>query len=625
MYMRFPVRPTSCSPQLLPAFSQESTPQHSNNPRASSESVAESMIREFKYDPEDKTPPKRRMKAAAGAIASMVEGNPGPSSTAPGKRKTVTDVAVSTLELDIDQQEAQQEVDQARAQASVEKGETFKYQGPPTSPTPHAQDSTAMLVDTEKILATDRVTLGAADHDVDEVYGRNILVRRNLLRTEEAMSGDDSQNDDYGSAACFLESDAQRRFEENKRLTVRSEHTEPSLSGHEDDVDESTPELQIEVPQPSHTSLNTLEPGVWIGQTNLQTRLQSTFSEAPTSSEDDAGGAEPSRMIGSVFGANMAENQSQLKGARPLASNEYGKPDAVDRSAHLSTTTLNLRTQFHPLSALTTHDLVTVWSHILAHLSPIREVDSTRDRLAEQSTASLPAPLQTESGKPPSTAASSSVLSSDTGCVSTWCSIVWNILVWAVPLAFLAGALHSLATTRALREMPLDLFTAQSKTMYSEDGSANMTMACMNGHAVGFNVSVVPGTTLGAGETEPKSWNFLYDWRADGEILSANVGVVRDIVSVMALPSFGQAVLQSMGFLGLFAAIFWLVKCFLSAVSRCWHWREDGNLFWTRTLLRHFDGGRLAAELILSGIVSAVIWATASRVLPARVLPAMSV
>jgi hypothetical protein len=248
-------------------------------------------------------------------------------------------------------------------------------------------------------------------------------------------------------------------------------------------------------------------------------------------------------------------------------------------------------------------------------LSPIREVDSSRGLWPEQSDASPAAPLQTENEKPPSTAASSPGSSFDAGCVSKWCSIVWNILAWVVPLAFLAGALHSLATTRTFHEIPPDLFTAESRTIHSEKGSGNLTMAWMNGHAIGFNVPAVLNTTVGAGEAEPKSWTFLFNWRAEGEILSADAGAANGTKSAVPLPSFGQDLLRSMGFFGLFAAVFWLVRSFLSAVSRCWHWREDDDLFWTRTLLHQFDRGRLWAELTLSAVVSAAVWAAASRAL----------
>lgn len=571
------------------------------------------MTKEFKYNPDDKIPPKRRMKAVAEAVAFTVKGDPGPASTAPCMRMPVALVAVPAFALDVDQEEAQQKLGQARAQADLEKSETLKSEGScATSSASHAPEVTAELADME-ILTANRVTLGTAHSSVNAVYGRNTLARRNLLRTDNASLGDDSSDDDDGPAACFLKSDAQRRFEENKRLTVLSEHTEPSSSGRGDDVGDSIPGFRIE--QPNLTALNIVEPGVWMGQSALRKGPQSTFSEPPSPLEDDVGQAGPSRMAESFFLADISKAQPQFEDVSPIESNDLVAPDAVDRSRNPSAVVVSPERQIRPLPATPTPAVVRAGSSIPVHLSPIREVDSSRGLWPEQSDASPAAPLQTKNEKPPSTAASSPGSSFDAGCVSKWCSIVWNILAWVVPLAFLAGALHSLATTRTFHEIPPDLFTAESRTIHSEKGSGNLTMAWMNGHAIGFNVPAVLNTTVGAGEAEPKSWTFLFNWRAEGEILSADAGAANGTKSAVPLPSFGQDLLRSMGFFGLFAAVFWLVRSFLSAVSRCWHWREDDGLFWTRTLLHQFDRGRLWAELTLSAVVSAAVWAAASRAL----------
>jgi hypothetical protein len=107
--------------------------------------------------------------------------------------------------------------------------------------------------------------------------------------------------------------------------------------------------------------------------------------------------------------------------------------------------------------------------------------------------------------------------------------------------------------------MPPDLFIAESKTLRSENGSSNLTMAWMNEHAVGFNVTAIVNATLKPSESAPNNWSFLLDWSADGEMLSANAAAVSEKVSAMPLPSLGKGFVRSMGFLGLFAAIFWLV------------------------------------------------------------------
>ena len=613
MNRRLPVRPTPSSPRLLAAFNPEPIPKHQViDPRSSSEYIAESMTKEFKYDPDDKTPPKRRMKAVAETVISMMEGDPGPSSTSLGRPEPIARVTVPAAMLEVDQQEAQQKLEQARAQAGLEKAEVLKSEEPLAL---HELDVTAKLANMEAIITANRVILGTADDSKDAVPDRNTLARRNLLRTDETNLDDDRTEEDDGPAAYFLNSDAQRHFEENKRLTILSEHTEPSSSGRGDDVDGPSAGFWIE--QPKLTPLNIVEPGVWVGQSNLRNGLQFDPSRPPSPLKNDVGEAGPSRIAESFFSANVSKPQQQYEEVSPVELNDSHEVDAIDRGQYPTAVIANPGPQHHPLPAPPKPAVVRAGTDSPLYLSPIREVDSSRDLLPERSDASPLAPLQTESEKPPSTAVSSSISSSAAGCVSKWCSIVWKVLAWAIPLTFLAGALYSLATTRTFHEMPPDLFTAVSKTLQSENagGSGNLTMEWMDRHAVGFNVSAVLNTTLDAGETGSKSWSFLFDWKADEAMLGADAVTASRKVSAMPLPSFGQEFLRSMGFLGLFAAIFWLVRCILSAVSRCWHWREDSNLFWTRTLLRQFDGGRLWADLTLSAVVSAVVWAAASRAL----------
>ncbi|KAF3043028.1 hypothetical protein E8E11_003818 [Didymella keratinophila] len=200
MNRRLPVRPTPCSPRLLPAFNPEPIPkQHIINPRASSESIAESMTKEFKYNPDDKTPPERRMKAVAEAVTSIREGDP--SSTSPCKREPISQVVVPAAKPDVDQPEAEQKLEQARAQAGLEKAEVLKLDEPPAS---HALDVTAKLVGMETILTTNIVIPGTANNSTDAVCGRNTLARRNLLRTDESILVDDSLDEDDGPAACSL-------------------------------------------------------------------------------------------------------------------------------------------------------------------------------------------------------------------------------------------------------------------------------------------------------------------------------------------------------------------------------------------------------------------------------------
>lgn len=170
-----------------------------------------------------------------------------------------------------------------------------------------------------------------------------------------------------------------------------------------------------------------------------------------------------------------------------------------------------------------------------------------------------PVPIPTENEKP----------ASSTGYTSKLCAVIWYVLAWAIPSAFLAAALYNMATTRTYSEMPPDLFTAESKTLHSENGSSNLTIAWISGHAVSFIVSTIVNITLKSSERVPNNWSFLPDWSAAGEGLTANAAVQAEKVSAMPLPSFSESFLRSMGLFGLFAVTWYLVSSLLECVSRC--------------------------------------------------------
>lgn len=106
---------------MLPTFKPEPVEeQQVINPIASSESIAESMTKEFMYDPDSKDPPKRRIKSAAEAFEYMIEGKKVQNLTTPCNSTPVTHVAIPTPKLDLDR-EARRKLEQARAQAGVRR------------------------------------------------------------------------------------------------------------------------------------------------------------------------------------------------------------------------------------------------------------------------------------------------------------------------------------------------------------------------------------------------------------------------------------------------------------------------------------------------------------------------
>ncbi|KAF3044609.1 hypothetical protein E8E12_002992 [Didymella heteroderae] len=302
-------------------------------------------------------------------------------------------------------------------------------------------------------------------------------------------------------------------------------HTEPSSNGRGDDVAGSPSGFRIE--QPNCSALNVVEPGIWMGQNNLRKGTHSTFSEPPSPLEDGLGEAGSSRAAEFFFSSDASMTQPPPGDISPVESNGFSLPDAADLEQYPSAISTSPEPLPYPLPAPPPTAATSAWSSRIVHLSPIQEVDSSRDLEAGSPDASPPAPMQTESEKPPpvtpSAASFSSVSSSAAGCVSKCYSITWYILAWAVPFAFLSAALYSLATTRTFKEMPPGVFTAESKTFRSENGNGNLTVAWMKGHAVELNMSLILNTTLDAGATGSKNLSFLFEWRADGEIISVDV------------------------------------------------------------------------------------------------------
>lgn len=499
----------------------------------STDSIAESMTKEFRYNPSDKTPPKRRMRAVAGAVKSAVTGD-------------------------------------ADITASPDK----------------------------------------------------VLVADYSFRTGHEDHCEDDSEDGYGPAGWFLKSDMQRQIEENWRLTILSEHTEPSSSQEDDARSLADSSSKFRMEQQNLSALNIVEPGAWMGQNFSRKAAYCPSQEQQDPFEDWGciGAAESSRVDEtSVFPAEQPDNRLRVEGGSPAELDGSPVADVASSSQHPSAMMENPGAQLHSVQAAPVSALTREQSSSPVHLSPIREVDSPSDLLPALPDTSAPVPLQAENEKAPPVSThgktESSELSSSEGRAGRFCSIVLYVLAWALPLTFLATAMYSMATARsskALNEVPQGLFSAESRTVHSENGSGKLTMVWVDGHTVGFDVSAIVSTTLEPNIAGSNSWRFLFDWGADGAELSANAGAAGRLASVMPLPSFGDGFLRNMGFLGLYAAIAWLVNLLFSSVSRCWHTREDGNVFWTRALLRRFDGRRRSGSLSLAAVVSAAVWSAVS-------------
>lgn len=574
----------------------------------STDSIADSMTKEFIYDPNDKTPPKRRMKVVADAVKSAIDGTAGPSSTSTARSQPVVQLEAPESRLQIERQRLCQRMQEQRGtRLRFETGDSSRSARLPAAPPASYKPTNATrLSSIEARIAANKAALDAALKSIDAVYDRNALATGKSPYTAEEDSDEEELDD--GPAASFIKSDAQKCFEESRRLMILSEHTEPSSTRGDDARSQAGASSIYGLRQQNISALDVVEPAVWMGRSASRSCVYSPAPQPqnPFGDADAVGEAGPSRIAaGSFFPTEVFRSQPRPEDNLPASADGPSVPNAAGLYQHPSAMGTDPDPQPQPLPTPPAAAVTRAPSSSPVHLSPVQEVDSFRGLLQTSSNTPPPVPMPTESEKP----------ASSTCYISKWCAISWYVLAWVIPPAFLVTALYNMATTRTCSEMPPDLFTAESRTLQSENGSGNLTMAWMSEHAIGFKVSAILNTTLKSSEPVPNNWSFLLDWSAVGEGLTANTEIQAEKVSAMPLPSFSELFVRSMGLLGLFAVIWYLVGFLLGCVSRCWHWREDENVFWTGNLLRWFDQGRSHAALIVAAILSAVVWATASRAL----------
>lgn len=183
-----------------------------------------------------------------------------------------------------------------------------------------------------------------------------------------------------------------------------------------------------------------------------------------------------------------------------------------------------------------------------------------------------------------------------------------KVVLVATFVTFMVVALVSIWRTKPY-PAPSDLFISSSKTMTSEDGSSNLTMSWVGGQAVGFRVSPSYNLKLDPNEPRPDEIRFLFDWSAEG--LGMLSGGERKLVNSMPIPSFEKKLTELVGFLGLFLLIFIVVHKALSFVSKLGHQKENSNLYMTN-FLGWFDKGIDWVSLILGVVGSTLIWARAT-------------
>jgi hypothetical protein len=225
------------------------------------------------------------------------------------------------------------------------------------------------------------------------------------IQVSRRQEDSDEEGLDDGPAAFFLKSDAQRRFEESRRLTILSEHTEPSSAPGDDVRSQAGSSSKFRLEQPNLSALNIVEPGVWMGQ-NASRR--SVYSPAPESQNpfgdgDGVGEAGPSRIAaGSFFPAELLRSQPRPEGTLPANADGSLVSNTAELCQHPFTTVMNPDSQPHSLLTPPVPAMTRASSSSPVHLSPVQEVDSSRGLLPTSSHASPLVSMQTESEKPPS-------------------------------------------------------------------------------------------------------------------------------------------------------------------------------------------------------------------------------
>ncbi|KAJ8117297.1 hypothetical protein OPT61_g1476 [Boeremia exigua] len=180
-------------------------------------------------------------------------------------------------------------------------------------------------------------------------------------------------------------------------------------------------------------------------------------------------------------------------------------------------------------------------------------------------------------------------------------------------LGFLASSLYTLATTSTFDTQFNDRLVFFTKTVTSDDGLSNLTISWSKDHAASFNVTYLINSTLDPEEPVPDSWSFLLDW--DAEAAGLETGTSGNAVRGMPVLSFGQVFIQFMALFGVFAIGCVSFRFLLELMSRRWHHREDESVHRTSRWLRVYDRAREWIVFILSAIVSAVLWTAVTRAL----------
>lgn len=661
LHARLPVKPTArptavAAGSVLPSAARSGTQSPpavhvptsgtlpiSTGDKGSVVPVATAMTKDWKYDPNDKTPPRRRMKAIAEEVqaAGAIDVEPSPAGTrdrvprfTQGPNGEPVMAPASALGA-AGSAMANGASDRTLIPVGIEQGQIAGPSVATMATQDHAgtvvsASDSAMDIDEADLSYIEAVTiqrlpyakakdLDPCNHLQSKIDAANVIAqlkrldiepRRMSKITDRSVSfgateaGPEDANASAVAASSQIEQHAQQEVVDGTSDTTPRASPSPSYS--------SAREAQIPVepdtiPQEQETSDTrpTYPSTVHMVYSGKRTRPPggSLSLEEPRAKIKTIRGASSLEMRRALDAHAMApvsiSNEDLPTDQERFSSSIYHPAQAVPKNADPR---LNANGEAGDLSLQSA--LGSVWegrgSLERAGIDPFRD-------------PSPPALAQTQAQdqeKAPSMLPSYSCWKID------WKRIlrIGGILLVVLTLStFLAIALVTMGKTHTYPAVPSDIFTLSSKTITSQDGSSNLTMSWLNGQAVGFQVNPVYNITLDPDEPKPDALKFTFDWSIDTIGMSADERA-KKTVSSMPIPSLWQLFVGNVAFVGLSMALGLALERSLWWISDRWHLREDANVYWSRHLLRWFD--RTKPAILISALVgSALAWAAISRAL----------
>ncbi|KAF2624417.1 hypothetical protein BU25DRAFT_461270 [Macroventuria anomochaeta] len=607
-------------------------------------SVADSMIKGFKYDPNDKTPPKRRMAAIADVVktataddtglwsARLSSGSsstrPQPLTQQPETDDNVAVMPVSALHTArLALMSGRCPVVQTRAPYVGEQGESSRSAQVRAATTDTQEPSN--VVTSASILENSeasRTALNTALEQVNRICDgtrKSVDSIRKLPyalakkqdpshieeRLENATLG--ARLDDIGAKHTRLSIVTDRSSslwanEDQSEAGISSFYIQASQklqdTGASNAADPASEDIPAASPRSSYSSARESQNAFNSSETIKEPVAQDTITISPSTKEmpEDSPHTD---SPGAIVMNNLHVSNSDGSYCDPPMETVPGRqcsslPTIPERAVTSVPSGVSGIIAQEPEESL-----------VEASRESYEETTATTTQQPPDPLPPIPAPSQTiEKKKTESTSYSSWILN----WPSIW-RIITMIILTLIPLAFLAASLYGIATTKTYSALPSDLFTTSSRTIPSEDGSSNLTISWVNGEAIGFQINPVYNIALDPNEPTPDALHFVFDWSVDTKGLLSREEM--NVVSAMPIPSFGEEFVKGMALFGVFAGVYLLCQYVLELVSGCWHMREDENLYWTRKWLRWFDKAMNWVAFLMAAIVRLGLFWYASEVL----------